>query len=408
MCRDTSGEFMPTISRRARYTAFGCGLSIAGLVLSACSSSSGSSSSAAAPAGSGSTASGSGPVAYADAALAAARAVPAFTLTAPKFDMAKIAGKKIFNIPISSQIPYVVAVDQSAEKIAKKYGATWVEYTNQGSPTEWASGIAQAISQKADVILLAQGIDPTLLTAPLAQAKAAHIPVILTHTLENGQALPSSVQNLITAVANVPFHEAAKLEADYAISTGKGKAKVLIITSNEVPPSKAIVTAMQAELSAQCPDCSSTVVNVPVADWATKISTSVQSALRTNPNIDVILPIYDSMSIYAQSGITAASATGKVTMASYNGTPAILKMVQDKSSLKMDVGESIDWLGYATMDQTGRVLTGAGPIADGDEDTPLRVIDASNISETGTPPVADEGYGTAYVTGYTALWGAAS
>ena len=43
-------------------------------------------------------------------------------------------------------------------------------------------------------------------------------------------------------------------------------------------------------------------------------------------------------------------------------------------------------------------------VASGNEETPLRVFSKSNISEAGTPPQPNLGYGTAYLTGYGALW----
>ena len=51
------------------------------------------------------------------------------------------------------------------------------------------------------------------------------------------------------------------------------------------------------------------------------------------------------------------------------------------------------------------MLTGAPIIANGNEQTPLRVFTKANINQAGTPPTPDLGYGTAYLTGYHALWG---
>lgn len=144
---------------------------------------------------------------------------------------------------------------------------------------------------------------------------------------------------------------------------------------------------------------------MPVAEWATKIQSEVQSALSADPTIDFVLPIYDSMSLYAQSGIKAAGKTGQVEISSVNGTPAVLKIQQDDGIVTMNVGESIPWLAWATMDQAGRLLLGYDPVPNGAQQTPLKLITADNIDETGTPPQPDKGYGTAYVTGYEALWG---
>ena len=116
-------------------------------------------------------------MAYAKQQIAAATAIPTFKLNAPAFDMSKIKGKVIFNIPVTSAVPYVISVDKAAAAVVQKYGAKWVEYTNQGTPNEWTAGINQAIAQKADVIILAQGTALSLIIPAMQKAKAAGIPI---------------------------------------------------------------------------------------------------------------------------------------------------------------------------------------------------------------------------------------
>jgi ribose transport system substrate-binding protein len=394
-------------------------ISLAALVAACGSSGSSNSSSTGSPSpGAASTAastsaasSGDAGVAHAKAALQAASAIPAFKLKAPAFDMSKIKGKVIFSIPLTSAIPYVVDVDKQGADIAKKYGARWVEYTNQGTPTEWTAGINQAINTKADLIILGAGIPDVLLLGPLKKAKAAGIPVLIVHTHQNGQldaAPPNGPGPEVTAVTKAfvttPFWEAGRLEVDQAIADTNGHANVLIFTTAEVPMSDGIVAAEKEEFKTYCPGCTYKVLNVSAAEWASKIAPETQSALQQNPGINWVLPLYDSMSLFVAQGITAAGKSGSVQIASYNGTPAVMKLIQDGKVMAMDVGENIAWLGYSEMDQAGRILTGADPIADGNEMTPLRVFTKDNIDETGTPPTPDKGYGDAYVSGYGALW----
>jgi len=351
-------------------------------------------------------------VAHAKAALAAAGALPVFKLKAPSFDMAKIKGKTIFNIPVSSAVPYVVSVDEAAQKLAQSFGAKWVEYTNQGTPTQWTAGINQAIAQHASVIVLAQGMAIQLVIPALKKAAAAHIPVVVTHDFQNGQtntAPPTgpgkNVLPYIKAFVNVPFWQAAQLEADYVIVQTNGKADDMIITSPDVPPSNGLTAAEVKEFKTYCPGCKVKVDDVPLSQWATKIAPDVQSAIGADPNLTWITPVYDSMSLFAQQAITSAGKIGKVHVASYNGTPAVMKLIEDGNIMSMDVGENITWLAYASLDQVGRVITGAPIIASGNEQTPLRVFTKSNVKQSGTPPTANAGYGNAYVTGYDKLWG---
>jgi ribose transport system substrate-binding protein len=246
----------------------------------------------------------------------------------------------------------------------------------------------------------------------LKKAAAAHIPVIVTHDFQNGQMNTppptgpgANVLPYIKAFVNVPFWEAARLEADYVIVQTNGDAHDMIITSPDVPPSNGITAAMQKEFATYCPACKVTVDDVPLSQWGTKIAPDVQSAVGADPKLTWITPIYDSMSLFGQQGITAAGKAGKVHIASYNGTPAVMKLIQGGGKIMaMDVGENIQWLAYATVDQVSRAVLGAPIIASGNEQTPLRVFTAANIGQAGNPPGAHAGYGTAYLTGYHKLW----
>jgi ribose transport system substrate-binding protein len=334
------------------------------------------------------------------------KAIPEFTLEAEPFDVSGVEGKSIFNIPVASTIPYIAAIDAEMEKIAKDNGVDFTQFNNEGSPTEWAQGMDQAIDQGVDLIILQAGNDPNLVIPQLKSAQEAGIPVLVTHLYQNGEGPNPEVADFIAAIVTVPFWEAARLSVDYAVSESGCDLNAVIITANEVPPSEGIVDAMETQIADRCPDAPTKVINVPVVDWGTKIQPEVQSALQADPDVNWILPIYDSMSLPAEAGIKQVQkGGGEVRIASYNGTPDILKLIQDGDIVVAEMGENINWLGWANMDQAFRILTGSPIIEDGNEETPLRVFDASNVDETGVPPTTNEGYGEAYIEGYEQLWG---
>jgi ribose transport system substrate-binding protein len=358
-------------------------------------------------AGSGSSSGGDEAQQAAKAAIEEGKQIPEFTLKAEPFDVSKARGKVVFNIPVSSTIPYVAAVDDEMKKVAEQQGVQFIQYENEGSPTQWAAGFEQGIRRNVDLIIMQAGNDPRLVIPQLRAAQRAGIPVLVSHLYQEGEGPGEDVADLITAYVAVPFHESGQLSVDYAVAeSGCEGLSVLIITAEEVPPSNGIVNAMEEHLKMRCPDATSRTVNVPVVDWGTKIRPEVQSALTSDPNINWVLPIYDSMSLGAEAGIRASGkGTGQVRIASYNGTPAILKLIQDGDIMAANMGENINWLGWANMDQAFRILADGPIIEDGVEETPLRVFDDSNVDETGVPPTPDEGYGDAYITGYSKLWG---
>jgi ribose transport system substrate-binding protein len=113
---------------------------------------------------------------------------------------------------------------------------------------------------------------------------------------------------------------------------------------------------MQAELAKRCPSCKTTVIDVPAADWGTKMQSSVQSALLKDPGVNYVIPLYDSASQFVVPAILSAGRPGKVKIASYNGTPFVLQMIQQNKGVGMDVAESLQWIAYANMDQALRLM----------------------------------------------------
>jgi ribose transport system substrate-binding protein len=323
---------------------------------------------------------------------------PAFVAPGPAFDASKARGMKIFAIPISSTNPFITGIDAAAAAVAKKYGIQWTEFNNQGETSQWAAGIDEAIAQHANVIVL-DGPNPKSVAPQLKQARAKGIYVVETHLIDKGmQRVP-----YVSAYELAPFLLIARLEADWAIKDTGGKANVLILTSNEVnPPLPQQVAAMQAEFRTYCgPSCKTQVINVPNADLATKIQPEVESALIADPSINYIIPAYDPMVEFVIPALLATHTTGKVHVSTSNGTPFVLKDMQTGDTVRMDVGENMTWIGWATMDISMRLLTHS-PLAE-DENT-VRVFTKADVAATGTPPVAGQGYGNAYVQGYDKLW----
>jgi len=116
------------------------------------------------------------------------------------------------------------------------------------------------------------------------------------------------------------------------------------------------------------------------------------------------MPMYDAMVQFARPALSLAAAEDRIKIASFNGTPAILDMIEADSPVKMVVGENPAQLGYAAIDHALR-LTGVGPIESGDEKVKLRIFDESNVSEAGDPPALGVGYGDEWKSGYLKLWG---
>ncbi len=304
--------------------------------------------------------------------------VPKFTAPGGKIDVKALKGKTIYSIPQSSSIPFLATTEKAEAAIAKAAGVKFVEYPNQGQTSEWIRGINQAIAAHAGAILL-NALDPRLVAPQLAAAKKAGVKVVSAQFFDLSQL--KQVPSTVSAVRPDNFTQAAKLEADWAISDTAGKADVLVVENREQLSTVAMITALKAQFAKYCAACKVQYINVPGTQWATQIQPQVQSALAADSGVNYVIPIYDPMSQFVIPAITAAGRTSKVGIATFNGTPFALKDLASGTSIKMDISENLAWLAAANMDELFRTMLGQKGVVD--ENTAMRVFTTKNISDAG-------------------------
>jgi ribose transport system substrate-binding protein len=319
------------------------------------------------------------------------------------FDAKKAAGKTIFSIQENSTNPFTNTVVAGMKDVANRVGVKIVDYPNQGQRTQWIQGIQQAISAKVDAIVLSGGtIGPIYFKEQAAAAERAGIPII---TVVDRDLTQDAEPNTAARVSQ-PYAEAARLDADWIIKQTKCDANVLVMTTNEVIAGDIGSKAARDEFDKYCGDgCKTRFVNVPLSQWSTKIGTTTQTEVSSNQDLNYVFPLYDPMAQFVVPGIQLGGGITRVKVATYNGTPGILRMIQTGDTVEMIVGENETHLGYAAMDQAMRLMTGVDPIADGDYGIPLRVFDDSNVDEAGDPPEYGVGYGDQWRDGFLRAWG---
>jgi len=320
-----------------------------------------------------------------------------------RFGAKNAAGKTIFSIQENSTNPFTNTIVAGMKDVADKVGIELVDYPNQGQRTQWIQGIQQAISRKVDVIVLSGGtIGPIYFEEQAAAAARAGIPIV---TVVDRDLTQSAEPNTAAHVGQ-PYAEAARLDADWIIKETRCHANVLVITTNELIAGDINSRAAQGEFDRYCGDgCKTRFVNVPLSQWGTKIGTTTQTEVSSNPDLNYVFPLYDAMSQFVVPAIQLGGGMTRVKVATFNGTPGILRMIQTGDTVKMIVGENETHLGYAAMDQAMRLVTGVDPIGDGDYGIPLRVFDDSNVDETGDPPGYGVGYGDKWRDGFLKAWG---
>jgi ribose transport system substrate-binding protein len=324
---------------------------------------------------------------------------PSFVAPGPAFDAkACMAGKSIFSIPVSSANPFTANIEKAMAAAASKVGFKFTTWENQGQSSQWVQGMNAAMNEKASLIDLLAGTDPRVLVPQIREARAASIPVVPSHY--NGKEQSDVVRKNADADIPIDYFKAGALLVDWAVVQTKGNMNALVLISTGALSTDSMVAGINAELK-HCDHCKTKVMNFPVVDWGTRITPNVQSALLSDPTVNYIIVIYDSMSQFVVPAVIAANATQRIQMDAFNGTPFVLGLVQD-GKVQMDIGENLDWIGDAIIDAEMRILCGLPQVRDAK--IPFYIFDSHNAADAGKPPQLSQGYGAAYIDGYEKLW----
>lgn len=327
-------------------------------------------------------------------------AKPEFVAPGEPFDArACAAGKKMMSIPNNSGNPFLKGIIDRMKAAGAELGLEVVEWENQGQPAQWVQGVELAIRDNYDIIDLISGIDPGTIAPQLEAAKEAGVKVMTSHFYD-----PSFEQHpVVSSSLTIGFGEVGTILADWSTVVTEGNANIALIVSNEVPPTIPLVANFKERLAENCPNCKIVQeINVGVTEWGTKIQPAVQTAVQANPDINVVIPIYDSMTQFVVPALRLAGKTGQVKVGTFNGTPFVLDYIA-AGEADMDIGESLDWIAYATID--GHLRDACDLPTPTALNVPFYIFDKDNVHEAGTPAQFDTGYGDAYKSGFRTLWG---
>ena len=342
----------------------------------------------------------------AQADLAAAKALidkhsqlPTFEAPGEPFDAkACMADKKMFVIPLTNANPFNAAISQGFVDAADIVGFELRDWETQMDPAGWIQGINTAVAENFDLIDLQGGLPPEFLVPQITEARAAGVKVTATH---NYDATTQEIPDVLDSAANTDYVTVGHIIAAWAMVQTGGKVNALVLGPDEITPTAPLRDAIIGYLEDNCPDCTSTYINVPVNDWATKTQPAVQNALLADSSINYVLPVYDSMSQFIVPAIQIANSDAKVV--SYNGTPFVLDMMREGDIVEMNVGESLGWVGMAGTDANMRLLCDMDLVTE--LNTPAFIFTDENVETAGIPATFNDGYGDVHIEGFKTLWG---
>ena len=325
--------------------------------------------------------------------------LPEFAAPGPAFDaQACMADKKVFVLPLTNANPFCTAISNGFNIAADTLGVELRDWETQMDPAGWIQGISTAVAEGYDLIDLSCGLPPELVQPQVLEAQAAGVKVTATH---NWDATTQGAPDWMDGAANTDYVTMGRIMAAWAMVQTGGKVNAVVLGPDEITPTAPLRDAILGYFEENCPDCKTTYINTPVTEWATKIQPSVQSALLADPDVNYVMPVYDSMSQFVVPAIQIAGSDAKIV--SYNGTPFVLDMMRDGDIVEMIVGESLGWVGFAGLDANMRVLCGEGQVDT--LNTPAYIFTDENVESAGIPATYNDGYGDSHIAGFKKLWG---
>ncbi len=309
------------------------------------------------------------------------------------FDASVAKGKTVWWIKFGTN-GAGTEMTNGAKEAAKEIGLNFKEFDGKFTPSEWNRGMEQAVAQKADVIV-AFATDTKLISEGMAKAEAAGIPVIYVVSPE-----PTKTWGDEDAVVTFDFRDAGRILASSAVCRNDGNVIAHIVQDTTYPNSGPTIEGAKSVLD-ECEECQVEISNMPLGDWPKRVPTDVKTALTKNPDINFVFPLYDFGAPPAATAIGEAGKTDDIVVGSINGDPVNLALVCSGGQTGT-AAQPTNWIGWAAVDQMGRLLAGEEPV---DQKIPTRLLTKDNLDCPAPKNQKDEMFGTVDYRGeYRKLW----
>jgi ribose transport system substrate-binding protein len=326
-----------------------------------------------------------------------------WTQPGPKIKVgAKLRGKTVYFLANGLNFPFVQDMLRGVKQAASVLHMKVKTGDGAGSSAKAGQLVQQAVSQHVDVII-DEGFPDTQISAPLRAAKSAGIKVL---EFGNGDPrFPSAAQRKIgvSAIGTFCYTCAGREMADLAIAQSNGKADAVVYSVPGISVSPGMTNAIRSEFRRLCPKCKVKVVEAPLAQWSTLLPSLTTSAIHSDPKVNYLLPLFDSMFALIRPAVIQTGATG-VKMVSYNATlPGMQDLKKGNQLVSGDVGGAPAWVGWGMMDQAVRLLTGHKALKS--ERIPDRTFTPKNVKSINLNVTSDHWYGVSFAKQYRKLWG---
>ncbi|MCU1677940.1 MAG: ABC-type sugar transport system periplasmic component-like protein, partial [Frankiales bacterium] len=329
-------------------------------------------------------------------AIAASHA-EAKTIKGPSAPVTPPEGKTLGVIACGVVAPPCLRMANGVKKAAAALGWEVVIADGKLTVQGMADAMDRLIGQKVDGILNVAVAD-SLIPNQMTKAKKAGIPVVC---MVCGNKLVAPVKDPSTADIDPDYALSGRLAADYAIAHTNGQAKVVLIRNDAYASSKQRIDTAAAELK-KCPGCKivATEQLSSAGDLVRAGRNQMQGLLNRYPKADDFNYVIPAADTTVQGHIQVlASQSRDIKISSFDCDAQNVGLIRAGKVETACVDGQYDWVPWAATDQMARILAKAPPAAD--EQTPVVLVDKSNVPPAGQDTVSSPDFPTYYKK----IWG---
>ncbi|ATZ28719.1 hypothetical protein SLAV_34745 [Streptomyces lavendulae subsp. lavendulae] len=299
------------------------------------------------------------PAALAKAAAAVRRAESTdATWTGPTTGPAAVPGKNLVYVAQTMTNPGVAGVAKGVQEAADAIGWQVRVIDGGGTPAGIQAALSQAVTLKPSGIVIG-GFDPELTSQQVAQARAAHIPLVGWHAV--GSPGPDESAGLFTNVTT-KVEDVARISADWIIARSHGDAGVVVFTDDSIPFARNKSALIKKEL-AGCPGVRLLAYeNIPIPDAGSRTPQEISSLLaRFGDRWTDSVAINDLYFADAAPALRAAGAPGSgppFNIGAGDGDPSAFQRIGSGQYQAATVPEPLSQQGWQIVDEFNRAFAG--------------------------------------------------
>lgn len=266
--------------------------------------------------------------------------------------------------------PVCAGYEQGLQPAAKALGWRVNSIPFQPTPEAQVAAIQQAVRQHPDGIYMT-GLDRATIASALAQAQAAHIPVV------DGYTVNAVKPPIIANVADGPRNRfAPKAMANFVAADNGCGGDTDVFNIKTYPILNYSTHTFIPTLKKLCPNMKVSEVDVQATDVGTKIPADVTGELQRNPNVKYVAFAFGDMALGVPAAMKAAGVDAKV-VAFGAGEPGNVENVA-KGQENAETAYGIPYGAWRAMDAFARDFEGMSVKTDTTAPNPGQLFAKSN------------------------------